>query len=173
MRKSTVRLRTRLHGRTDRASDPITSTSPTSHALEERASAFEERVLTPAAWETASSRRDRVIALGARCAAKEAVTKTLCTDGGGRSRAPAGNEVPGIDRTPPELVLHAEAAKRAEEQAHPRGDTLTTSDAASWFRSRSKPRIDSFTPSRTERERAPRSEDRGARGAFRVGRAGL
>ena len=84
-------------------------------ALEKREASFKDRVFTPAEWETASSRRDRVAALAARFAAKEAVMKALRT-GWGQGVRWLDIEVLGGGRTPPELVLHGEAARRAEQE---------------------------------------------------------
>lgn len=83
--------------------------------LAKREERFRDRVFTPGEWETASARPDRVAALAARFAAKEAVMKVLGT-GWGQGVRWQDVEVVGGGRSAPSLVLRGEAAKRADAE---------------------------------------------------------
>jgi holo-[acyl-carrier protein] synthase len=81
-------------------------------ALARHGRAFEARVFTPGEIESCAERADRVLALAARFAAKEACLKALGT---GWSRGLGFREVE-VVRTPgglPQIRLHGRAAERA------------------------------------------------------------
>jgi holo-[acyl-carrier protein] synthase len=82
-------------------------------ALRRHGDRFLERVFTDAERAACDSRGDRVLALAARFAAKEACLKALGTgwaDGLGFRDV----EIVREGNQPPQLVLHGEAARRAE-----------------------------------------------------------
>jgi holo-[acyl-carrier protein] synthase len=82
-------------------------------ALSRHGDRFVERVFTDAEQAACASRGDRVLALAARFAAKEACLKALGTgwaDGIGFRDVEVARE----GNRPPRLILHGEAARRAE-----------------------------------------------------------
>jgi holo-[acyl-carrier protein] synthase len=82
-------------------------------ALRRHGDHFEERVFTDAERESCRARGDRVLALAARFAAKEACLKALGT-GWAEGVGFRDVEVVREGNRPPQLVLHGEAARRAE-----------------------------------------------------------
>ena len=81
--------------------------------LEKREASFRARVFTSSEWETASSRPDRVAALAARFAAKEAVMKALRTGWGQGVRWLDVEVRGGVGAA--RARAHGEAARRADE----------------------------------------------------------
>lgn len=82
-------------------------------ALRRHGDRFERRVYTEAELAACFSRGDRVLALAARFAAKEACMKALGT-GWAEGIGFRDVEIAREDNRPPRLVLHGEAARRAE-----------------------------------------------------------
>lgn len=84
-------------------------------ALARHGKHFEERVFTDGELTSCRGRGDRVLALAARFAAKEACMKALGT-GWAEGVGFRDIEVVRDGNQPPRLVLHNEAARRAESQ---------------------------------------------------------
>ena len=84
-------------------------------ALERHGDRFEQRVFTEAESAFCRARGDRVLALAARFAAKEACLKALGT-GWAEGVGFRDVEIVRKDRQSPRLVLHGEAARRAGAQ---------------------------------------------------------
>ena len=82
-------------------------------ALREHGGRLEERVFTPSEREACAARTDRVLALAARFAAKEAFMKAVGTGWSG-GLGFRDVEVVREGHGPPRLVLTGEAARRAE-----------------------------------------------------------
>lgn len=82
-------------------------------ALRRHGNRFVDRVFTEAEREKCDARADRVLALAARFAAKEACLKALGT-GWAEGLGFRDIEVVRDGNQPPRLVLHGEAARRAE-----------------------------------------------------------
>ncbi len=91
----------------------VVATDRIARVLDEQREAFEERVFTAAERETCAGRADRVHALGARLAAKEACGKALGT-GLGQGVAFQHIEVVENAAGKPELRLSGAAAARAQ-----------------------------------------------------------
>ncbi len=91
----------------------VVSIDRISRSLSDGAERFEERVFTPAERQVCASRHDRLQALAARFAAKEACLKALGTGWtGGLSFQQV--EVLGSEGGQPELRLSGRAAERAQ-----------------------------------------------------------
>jgi holo-[acyl-carrier protein] synthase len=84
-----------------------------SNALRRHGDHFLERVFTEAERAACDPRADRVLALAARFAAKEACLKALGT-GWAEGLGFRDVEIVREGNQPPRLVLHGEAARRAE-----------------------------------------------------------
>ena len=84
-------------------------------ALARHGDHFEERVFTDGERAACRARGDRVLALAARFAAKEACLKALGT-GWAEGVGFRDVEIVRVGNQPPQLVLHNEAARRAESQ---------------------------------------------------------
>ena len=82
-------------------------------ALGRHGDRFGERVFTDGEWAACGRRTDRVVALAARFAAKEACLKALGT-GWAEGLGFRDVEVVRDGNQPPRLVLHGAAARRAE-----------------------------------------------------------
>ena len=82
-------------------------------ALKRQGDRFAERVFTDRERAACESRADRVLALAARFAAKEACLKALGT-GWAEGLGFRDVEIVRDGNQPPRLVLHGEAARRAE-----------------------------------------------------------
>jgi holo-[acyl-carrier protein] synthase len=82
-------------------------------ALRRHGAHFEERIFTDAERAACSRRGDRVLALAARFAAKEACLKALGT-GWAEGVGFRDVEIVRVGNDPPRLVLRGEAARRAE-----------------------------------------------------------
>jgi holo-[acyl-carrier protein] synthase len=82
-------------------------------AIRRHGDRFLERIFTEAERAACEPRGDRVLALAARFAAKEACLKALGT-GWAEGLGFRDVEVVREDGRPPQLVLHGEAARRAE-----------------------------------------------------------
>jgi holo-[acyl-carrier protein] synthase len=82
-------------------------------ALRRHGVRFERRVYTDAEMAACSRRGDRILALAARFAAKEACLKALGT-GWAEGIGFRDVEITRDENGPPRLVLHGEAARRAE-----------------------------------------------------------
>jgi holo-[acyl-carrier protein] synthase len=82
-------------------------------ALERQGDRFVEKVFTDGERAACASRADRVLALAARFAAKEACLKALGT-GWAEGLGFRDVEVVREGNHPPQLVLHGEAVRRAE-----------------------------------------------------------
>ncbi len=82
-------------------------------ALERQGDRFVERVFTDLERTACDSRADRVLALAARFAAKEACLKALGT-GWAEGLGFRDVEIVREGNQPPRLVLHGEAVRRAE-----------------------------------------------------------
>lgn len=84
-------------------------------ALDRHGDRFEERIFTDAERAACRLRGDRVLALAARFAAKEACLKALGT-GWAEGVGFKDVEIVREGNHPPRLVLHGEAARRASAQ---------------------------------------------------------
>jgi len=82
-------------------------------ALERQGDRFINKVFTDREWQACDLRADRVLALAARFAAKEACLKALGT-GWAEGLGFRDVEVVREGNQPPRLVLHGEAVRRAE-----------------------------------------------------------
>ena len=82
-------------------------------ALRRHGDRFGERVFTDQEWAACRQRTDRIVALSARFAAKEACLKALGT-GWAEGLGFRDVEVVREGNQPPRLVLHGAAARRAE-----------------------------------------------------------